>query len=81
MNARNPHDAYTNSMTEHMKDVRGVTSPEYDGVGTNALCTWPRYWEGVAAGTVKRNARDEGLDAPDEALRLRLRLEIDAQPR
>ena len=67
MNARNPHYAHTNSMTEHMKDVRGVTSPEYDGVGTNALRAWPRYWEGVAAGTVKRNARDEGLDAPDEA--------------
>jgi hypothetical protein len=60
---------------EPSKNVRGVTSPEYDGVGTDALGAWLRYWEGVAAGTVKRNARDEGLDAADEARRLRLELD------
>jgi hypothetical protein len=64
---------------EPSRNVRGVTSPEYDGVGTDALRAWLRYWEGVAAGAVKRNAPDEGLDAADEALRLRL--EIDARPR
>jgi hypothetical protein len=64
---------------EPSRNVRGVTSPEYDGVGTDALHAWLRYWEGVAAGTVKRNARDEGLDAVDEVRRLRL--EIDARKR
>jgi hypothetical protein len=64
---------------EPSRDVPGRTSPEYDGVGTDALRAWLRYWEGVAAGTVKRNARDEGLDAADEARRLRL--EIDARER
>jgi hypothetical protein len=56
------------------KNVGGVTSPEYDGVGTPTLRAWLRYWEGVAAGTVKRNARDKNLDAEDEAQRLRREL-------
>jgi hypothetical protein len=51
-----------------------VTSTEFDGVGVSDLRAWLRYWEGVAAGTVKRNARDAGLDAEDEVRRLRLEI-------
>jgi len=53
------------------KNVSGVTSSEFDGGGLPDLRAWLRYWEGVAAGTVKRNAGDEGLDAEAEAQRLR----------
>jgi hypothetical protein len=56
------------------RNVRGETSTEYDGVGLAELRAWLRYWEGVAAGTTKRNPRDEGLDAEDEARRLRLEI-------
>lgn len=64
---------------EPSKNVGGVTSAEYDSVATDALRAWLRYWERVAAGTVQRNARDEGMDAADESRRLRL--EIDARER
>jgi hypothetical protein len=53
------------------KNVSGVTSSEFDGVGLPDLRAWLRYWEGVSAGTVKRNPRDKGLDAEGEARRLR----------
>jgi hypothetical protein len=60
------------------RNVPGVTSEEYDGVGMADLHAWLRYWEGVLAGTAKRNAQDAGLDAADEVRRLRLEIEARA---
>jgi hypothetical protein len=59
---------------EPSRNTRGETTSEYDGVGLPTLREWLRYWEGVAAGTIERNPHDEGLDAEDEAWRLRLEI-------
>jgi len=57
------------------KNVRGFTDPEYDGVGTQDLRYWQKYWcDERKSGD---EARARGLDRLDEAARLQA--EIDAR--
>ena len=57
------------------KNVRGLTGPEFDGVGTPDLRVWLRYWRDEEKSEGEAHTR--GLTRRDEVARLEK--EIDAR--
>jgi hypothetical protein len=57
------------------RDVRGITSPQFDGAGTADIKAWLRYWVAVRDGHRAPNSGDESMDPPTEIAMLEAELE------
>jgi len=48
------------------KNVRGITSTQFDGAGTSDLKAWVRYWVAVRDGRRQPNTGDGAMDPARE---------------